>query len=302
VLNSLGVTYDLWNRGTQDATTSISFRGYKKVMMLGEGTSTFSVRVKDSLKAYLNAGGTTVPTKSKLIIFSEDIGYNYGRTGSSYIDLDFVNNYLGFDWIADRPSSGANQGLVGSHIWNGLRDSTIGSWPDVLKMRTGVGTHSLYRFRVHLNNADSSNCIGTYAAKWNVAVMGDDIRSLRNAVGGAAGSPVRRFVKGALDYVDNVPVNIAGETEIPVEYKLAQNYPNPFNPSTKISFALPKQGFVSLKVYDVTGKEVAKLVNEVKAAGFYNIEFNASSLSSGVYFYRIDAGDFVQTRKMLLVK
>jgi hypothetical protein len=132
--------------------------------------------------------------------------------------------------------------------------------------------------------------------------MGDDIRSLRNAVGGAAGSPVRRFVKGALDYVDNIPVSITNETTIPVEYALSQNYPNPFNPVTKITFALPVQGLVSLKVYDITGREIAKLVNEVKPAGYHSVEFNGNSLSSGVYFYRIEANDFVQTRKMLLVK
>jgi hypothetical protein len=133
--------------------------------------------------------------------------------------------------------------------------------------------------------------------------MGDDIRSLRNAVGGAAGSPVRRFVKGALDYVDGLTTGTEiSESLVPEVYELAQNYPNPFNPSTEIKFAIPEQGFVSLKVYDITGREIAKLVNEVRNAGFYSVNFNASSLSSGVYFYRIESGDFVQTRKMLLVK
>jgi hypothetical protein len=89
---------------------------------------------------------------------------------------------------------------------------------------------------------------------------------------------------------------------IPDKYELAQNYPNPFNPSTKISFSLPKQGFVTLKIYDVVGKEVAKIVNEVKNAGSYTVEFNASTLASGVYFYRIEAADFVETKRMMLIK
>ena len=89
---------------------------------------------------------------------------------------------------------------------------------------------------------------------------------------------------------------------IPNKYSLKQNYPNPFNPTTKISFDLPKQDFVTLKVYDVLGKEVAKLVNEQRNAGSYIIDFNASHLSSGVYFYRIESGEFMQVKKMLLIK
>ncbi|MFQ3597685.1 MAG: T9SS type A sorting domain-containing protein [Chloroherpetonaceae bacterium] len=85
-------------------------------------------------------------------------------------------------------------------------------------------------------------------------------------------------------------------------YALAQNYPNPFNPTTNISYVLPKAENVSLKVYDVLGREVATLVNEVKAAGAYTVPFNASNLASGVYFYKLQAGSFVQTKKMMLVK
>jgi len=91
-------------------------------------------------------------------------------------------------------------------------------------------------------------------------------------------------------------------TLTPDTYSLAQNYPNPFNPTTKINFAIPKQGFVTLKVYDMLGKEVANLVNEVKVAGNYSVDFNAASLASGVYFYRIEASDFVDTKRMMLIK
>lgn len=88
----------------------------------------------------------------------------------------------------------------------------------------------------------------------------------------------------------------------PKEYKLYQNYPNPFNPMTKINFALPKQGFVTLKIYDITGREIQILVSEVKQAGYYSVDFNGSSLSSGVYFYRIQSNDFVMTKRMVLIK
>jgi len=89
---------------------------------------------------------------------------------------------------------------------------------------------------------------------------------------------------------------------IPAKYNLAQNYPNPFNPSTTINYELPVTNYVSLKVYDTMGKEVASLVNENKAAGFYSIKFDASKLSSGIYFYKIQAGDFSSVKKFMLIK
>ena len=91
-------------------------------------------------------------------------------------------------------------------------------------------------------------------------------------------------------------------SEVPSSYLLKQNYPNPFNPTTNITFALPKAGDVTLKVYDMSGKEVAVLVNEFKNAGSYLVGFNAANLPSGAYFYRIVSGGFIETKKMLLVK
>jgi len=98
--------------------------------------------------------------------------------------------------------------------------------------------------------------------------------------------------------------NLSNEVNIglPETFSLSQNYPNPFNPSTSINFSLPTDSKVSLKIYDMSGKEVANLLNEVKTAGYYSINFNASSLSSGIYFYSISAGNFTATKKMMLIK
>ncbi len=89
---------------------------------------------------------------------------------------------------------------------------------------------------------------------------------------------------------------------LPEKFELSQNYPNPFNPSTNINFSIPVSGKVKLSVFDVSGREVAVLVNKDLAAGTYKADFNASMLSSGVYFYRINAGDFTDVKKMMLVK
>jgi hypothetical protein len=93
-----------------------------------------------------------------------------------------------------------------------------------------------------------------------------------------------------------------GQNSLPIEFSLAQNYPNPFNPTTVIKYQLPENGFVTLKIYDILGKEVAALVDEFKEAGSYNVEFNASSLSSGLYFYKLQTGNFVSTKKMMLTR
>lgn len=91
-------------------------------------------------------------------------------------------------------------------------------------------------------------------------------------------------------------------TETPNEYKLSQNYPNPFNPVTKIEYQIPSQSNVLLKVYDFTGKEVQTLVNEIKSSGNYSVYFNASSLSSGVYFYKLETTNFSSVKKMTVIK
>ena len=91
-------------------------------------------------------------------------------------------------------------------------------------------------------------------------------------------------------------------TNIPFEYKLSQNYPNPFNPGTTINFSIPKQGNVTLKVYDVTGKEVIILINEQRSAGNYTVSFDGANLPSGTYFYRLESGEFKEVKRMILVK
>lgn len=103
---------------------------------------------------------------------------------------------------------------------------------------------------------------------------------------------------GTFEYSNIVEIDINSISE----FTLNQNYPNPFNPSTKISFTLPQSTNVKLSVFNALGEKIAELMNEVKSAGTYDVDFNASELSSGIYLYRLEAGEFIQTRKMSLMK
>lgn len=102
--------------------------------------------------------------------------------------------------------------------------------------------------------------------------------------------------------LDNLPTSIENDSNIPGEFHLSDNYPNPFNPSTKISFTLPAASEVKLTVYNVLGQKVAVLVNQQMTAGTFTVNFDASGLSSGMYLYRIEAGAFTQSKRMMLIK
>ena len=98
------------------------------------------------------------------------------------------------------------------------------------------------------------------------------------------------------------PVGVSDDESIAEQFELQQNYPNPFNPITRISYAIPSASFVNLRVYDIIGNEIAVLVNEEKQAGNYQIDFDATELTGGVYFYQLLTGSFVETKKMILMK
>jgi hypothetical protein len=139
-------------------------------------------------------------------------------------------------------------------------------------------------------------------------------RTYFNEFGGSESILKGCVINGVLYGDTTFVVDVEDErNSIPTEYKLEQNYPNPFNPSTTIKYSIPnlistegRNLFVNLKVYDVLGKEVAILVNEEKPAGSYEVEFNPSSSiknpASGIYFYQLKAGGFVETKKMVLIR
>ena len=106
---------------------------------------------------------------------------------------------------------------------------------------------------------------------------------------------ILKTTNGGVNFIDD------GD-EVINDFFLSQNYPNPFNPVTTITYQIPQTGFVTLKVYDILGREVATLVNEEKPAGSYEVKFIGNGLTSGIYFYQLKAGDYSETKKMILLK
>ncbi|MGE5401795.1 MAG: T9SS type A sorting domain-containing protein [Ignavibacteriales bacterium] len=172
-----------------------------------------------------------------------------------------------------------SNGLIGTIEWDGYRDgvndlrflSTLLNKIDAMK-KAGQNVSDLQAW---VNNIDPSQ----------------DLDQIRDQI-----------IDKILSVTNSSVTDVAETKAAPSEYKLDQNYPNPFNPSTKIAYSIPQNSFVTLKVFDVLGKEVATLVNETKNAGNYEATFDASKLTSGMYIYELKTNNFVQNKKMMLVK
>jgi len=198
-------------------------------------------------------------------------GTSQGSVGGVYISSDNGNNWtlsLNDAWINSFLTLGSNifAGSVGNGVW---RSTNYGNtWTQI---NDGLGS-------------------GAY----NVLSLGADDQYL---FAGTVSSSIWRRP------LSQVVTNTEEEINLqPKEFSLKQNYPNPFNPSTRIQYQVSSVSHINLKVYDVLGNEVATLVNEEKQVGSYEVDFDASQLSSGIYFYKLQAGSFLQIRKMILVK
>jgi uncharacterized delta-60 repeat protein len=168
----------------------------------------------------------------------------------------------------------------------------------------GSGTYSDYA-TVKYNSAGVEQWVARYNSPVNswdgaIALVVDDAGNVY--VTGSSGSIPTGSNYTTVKYVQIPSSTGDGNPHIPVSFKLHPNYPNPFNPSTTIRYTLPKAEFVSLKVYDILSREVVKLVDERQAAGSYSVRFDASQFSSGLYFYKIIAGNFNKTMKMVVMK
>ncbi|TVM01077.1 MAG: hypothetical protein CV087_11390 [Candidatus Brocadia sp. WS118] len=250
--------------------------------------------------AWLNTG--TAQNKKSLIMVGGDLGYNYSRSGSGGRDLVWSETYGKFTYVSDNGATAQNatQGVT-IDVGN-VRQMTSsppggGYWPDGCNVVSG-GSSTLYMYQGR-TPTDPVAAIGNVQSGFVVASVFQDPRYYTGAFG-----PVIRAVIGWVQSNGGVitGVNNPNTTSLPNEFSLSQNYPNPFNPATKIKYSIPKSGLVTLKIYDILGKEVTTLINEVKNAGTYEAVFNGTNLSSGVYFYKLETTGFVDTKKMFLLK
>jgi len=214
--------------------------------------------------------------------------------GQEYTNLSFVNSQTGF--VSDtfgrllKTTNGGAQFTgwftAGNFQTGGITVSAIDS--NYVYVSGGAGFFS-----------KSQNGGATWSQMYSpVRNNIYDLFFINKDTGFACGDSgvVLRIINASTVGVNNI------SNEIPSDFQLHQNYPNPFNPNTIINYQLPMEAEVSLKVYDILGNEAATLVNEKQNAGIYDAEFDGSGLASGVYFYRLEAGDFNQTKRMTLVK
>ncbi len=255
---------------------------------------------RNNLMNWLASG--TAGNKKALILIGGDIAYNYARTGSGSKDSVFSLEICKFGYRVDNGSITNFYSITGAAIDSGnvreMTNSPAGSgyYPDGAINNGGV---TLYKYTNRISNTDTLAAIGYSGTNYVVASLFQDPRYFING-------HLRFVLSNIINWVrtNGGTITNAGYFAVnnPVKFELSQNYPNPFNPVTKINFSIPKSGNVTLRVYDILGKEVATLVNEYRNAGNYSVDFNGTQLSSGIYTYRLESGLRTETKMMTLVK
>jgi len=252
----------------------------------------YSIDFVDNLKGWAVGGAN----HHSVVLFTNDGGVNWEQRYNSsevvfkFIDfIDSLNGWATVSWPLEDMQ--LFKTTDGGFTWNGtLRSPYLGDVDFIDNLNGWVGGQTILRTRdgginwIDQNIPAGSSHICMVDTNTGFAVDGLGI-ILKTTTGG----------------VTSVRENI-NDLVLPNDYYLKQNYPNPFNPTTKIKFSIPETGITILKVYDIMGREVATLVNEEKTVGTYEITWFAEQLPSGVYFYRIQAGSFVETKKMVLMK
>lgn len=288
--------------------------GYERPVPLGGNNWSFLFPGKDTTVEKMYDGVETdwvIPSGTNLQVkFSVDMTDAMDNTKQA-IPFNPASDTL--YWICEEPAFTRSQGWVDSdhmQVLKLLREGSTNIWSGTLNVKDpafnafeyrygwvsssntwtlepdALGTTDAYRHRFVGQDAARSFPINPWTMPtdtWTNAAVKTDVEidpytSYQNATG------------------------LKNESVQPITYSLSQNYPNPFNPTTSIKFSIEKSGFVTLKVYNILGQEVATLLNKELSAGSYNYSFDASKLSSGIYLYSIQSGNFTQTKKMILMK
>jgi photosystem II stability/assembly factor-like uncharacterized protein len=243
------------------------------------------------------------------------MGYPSGNTNGRILSVNFVSPFIGVRACDELPY--LTRTTDGGQTWTPVGNLPVSGITAMVR-GTVVSTPSYEQTWIHgiatstptqfiLTSTDSGqtwqqqtlpDLSGESIASLSVAVFGDSVRAWAATL-----NPVTYDSGGQiLTYADIISSVNEPSTTIASDYRLEQNYPNPFNPNTTIAFDLPKTSEVSLKVFNILGEEVATLVSDKLSAGSYSYEWDAINLASGVYLYRLQAGGFVKTQKMVLIK
>ena len=306
------------NDGVIDSSFNLNDYNLADYILGEESTAdeTYSSNEQEIIKSYLRKGGN-------LFVSGSEIAWDLDYKGSAS-DKDFIWNYLKMKYIEDAPgnSPGAHyqvssqsnsifDGINSFYFDNGTHGTINVKYPDVIKGISGGEGCLLY------TGFDSSyGSAGIYfSGLFNGGIVEGKVVSLGFPFETVYPESISNELMKKLMFFFGIATQVIDKnnTDSPSDFKLYQNYPNPFNPTTKIKYSIPSvqthsDASVQLKVYDILGREVATLVNEVQLAGNYEIEFNSTetnshtTLPSGVYFYKLDAGSFHQIKKMILLK
>jgi hypothetical protein len=264
------------------------------------GISTDEINV---IKTFLDNGGN-------LYLNGVDIAYQLADPVSPYYTsetIDFFTNYLHSSYILREHSASITQGIAGDPITDGLGMMTLVGGTGANTINHSAGRYANQISAVGINNAN----ILSFWLKPDEhpgirALHGTSSKVVFTTFGFETIALAERralFAERIIDWL-NIPVSVEDNQSdvLPASFELMQNYPNPFNPGTVIGYEISNTTPVSIKVYDLIGREVVVLVNEVKQPGVYRVSFDGEYLASGVYFYKMIAGDFSVVKKMNLLK
>jgi hypothetical protein len=270
-------------------------------MLMDESTDdqTFNSMEQTKVMQFLDNGGV-------LIVSGSEVGWDLDYKGSA-ADKEFYKNYLKAKYISDAPNNekeiyytayNVNMSFSNFNFDDGTHGTINVDWPDVIEA-VGAGAVNRYAFK------DFSTSKG-FAGIQYLNANGGGVEYLSFPIESVYDVDERTQLLRELIELHILRPFVEDNEIVPNKFVLYQNYPNPFNPTTTIKYSIPQakatQENVKLKIYDILGREVATLVDEIKQAGNYEVKFDASGLISGTYFYRITIGEFSDSKKMILLK
>jgi len=277
-----------------DFTDLVNLNDYSMLIWnVSWGFPAFTPSDIEILTAYLDNGGS-------VMVLGQDIGWDvFDGNGSSNFSAaqNFYHNYLGADYLADNSSGLQIVGIDGDPISNGLAFSLERSygWSDFYPEE--IGSYQNKAVPVFLYNNDKTGAVKYDNGTFRTVYFGFGFEQI-------AGDENKEIVlERTLEWAANI-TDIPNEDQfVPIEFSLSQNYPNPFNPLTRIIYQVARQSHITLIVYNMLGQKIQTMVDRNQEAGTYTLDFNAESLSSGIYYYKLETGNgYSQIKKMVLMK